>query len=346
MSIVSIILAILLLGLLVISHEFGHFLLAKKNGIGVLEFAVGMGPKLVSFERGGTVYSINLIPFGGYCMMKGEMEENEDEDAFLNKSVWARFTVIAAGPVFNFLLAFILAVIVIGSVGVDQPRLVGVTEGYPAAEAGLQEGDIIKEINGKNIHVSRDITAYLLFHPGETVELTYERDGQEYETVITPKFNSQDNAYQLGILINNAREKVGPVETLGYSAYEVKYWISYTLDSLRMLVTGNVSRDDVSGPVGIVNAVGTMVEEVSPDGAYYIFLNLLNFAILLSANLGVINLLPIPAMDGGRLLFILIEAVRGKPISREKEGIVHAIGMAFLVVLMILVLVNDITKFF
>lgn len=342
MSVIGIVLSIFAFGILIISHEFGHFLFAKLNGICVEEFSVGMGPRLLSWQGKETRYSLKVIPFGGSCMMLGEDEDCRDERAFGNKSVWARISVLAAGPVFNFILAFILALIVLGSMGIDMPVLTGVMDGFPAQEAGMQAGDKIVKLNDENIHVYRDVSLYIALHQGETLDVVYERDGEKLETVIVPKYNEESGSYMMGIVAGGGRQQVGIIDTVKYSVYEVGYWIRYTFLSLKMLVTGQAGVQDVSGPVGMVSSMSSMVEESSESGAFYIFINLANICILLSANLGVLNLLPLPALDGGRLLFCLIEVVRGKPVKQEYEAIVHGIGLILLLGLSVIILFKDI----
>lgn len=183
---------------------------------------------------------------------------------------------------------------------------------------------------------------YALFHDGDTVEITYERDGNRYTTDLTPAYNEESGGYQYGISSVQGYTKLGPGETLAYGVYQVKFWIQYTIRSLEMLVTNQVSFNDLSGPVGIVKTIGDAYEQSLADGYFYVFLNMLNLGILLSANLGVMNLLPIPALDGGRLVFIILEMLRGKPVDPEKEGMVHMAGMAALMTLMLFVLFNDI----
>ncbi|MCI7814377.1 MAG: RIP metalloprotease RseP [Lachnospiraceae bacterium] len=342
----KIVVALLVFSIIIIIHELGHFLLAKLNGITVVEFSLGMGPRIVSTVKGGTRYSWKLLPFGGSCMMLGEDESSSEEGSFGSKSVWARISVIAAGPIFNFILAFVLSVFVIGSIGYDAPKILSVVEGYPASEAGMQAGDIITKMNGKRIHLYREVSNYTSFHQGEKVTLTYERDGEEHQVTLVPR-ETEDGRKILGITgSSNYREKANAIETLKYSAYEVKYWIETTIDSLMMMIQGRVSLDDVSGPVGVVSVIGETYEESSKDGAFYVWLNMLNIAILLTANLGVMNLLPIPALDGGRLVFLIIEAIRGKRIDAQKEGMVHLIGLTLLMLLMVVVMFNDVRKLF
>lgn len=342
----NIILALIVFSLIVLFHEFGHFLLAKLNGITVVEFSLGMGPRLLSTVKGGTRYSWKLLPFGGSCMMLGEDMASTEEGAFGTKSVWARISVVAAGPIFNFILAFLMALFIVGSIGYDAPMLVAVTEGSPAAEAGLEAGDLVKSMNGQAIHVARGITNYTSFHRGETVQMVWEHDGETRSASITPRDDGNGNML-LGISVNtNLRVKATPWQTVQYSFYEVEYWIKTTIESLRMLLTGQVSVNDMSGPVGVVSVISDTVEESKSDGAFYVWLNLLNISILLSANLGVMNLLPLPALDGGRLVFLVVEAVRRKRVDPDKEGFVHFVGLMALLALMVVVMLNDIRKLF
>lgn len=342
----KIIIAILIFSVIILFHELGHFLLAKKNGIRVNEFCLGLGPTLVGFTKGETKYSIHLLPFGGACMMEGEDGDSTDERAFTNKSVWARIAVVAAGPVFNFIMAFIFSVILMACIGYDKPVISGVMEGYPAEAAGMQEGDTILKMNNKHIHFCREINLYLYFHPGETVDITYERGGEVKEVTLTPAYDEESGGYYVGFYESNARTKVNAFEALKYGAYYTKYWVDVTFESVRMLFTGKVGVQDMSGPVGIVKTIGDTYEESKTDGAFYIFLNMLNISILLSANLGVMNLLPIPALDGGRLVFLIIEAIRRKRIDPEKEGMVHFVGMMCLMALMVFIMFSDISKLF
>ena len=388
----SLLAAILVFGLIILFHEFGHFLLAKRGGICVVEFSLGMGPRLLSMVKGGTRYSLKLFPFGGSCMMLGEdddlSEEDRDEKArtdiagkaaygdeefkgteedrsgqnkekvrsyagielapgatgvsFNETSVWTRFLVIAAGPVFNFILAFVCAFFVISYVGYDPAQVYDVVEGYPAAEAGLEPGDVITKINGKNIKIYRDVLAYTSFHQGETLNIEYRRGEKQYQAVIEPKYSEENKSYMMGISGGIYKRPESVFVTAKYSAYELRYWINLTFKSLEMIVKRKVTTDDIAGPVRIVSMIDTTVKESSEYGLMVVLVNLANMCVLLSANLGIMNLLPIPALDGGRLVFIILEALRGKPIDREKEGMIHMAGMAVLMVLMVFILFNDI----
>lgn len=340
----KIVIAIVIFSIIIIFHELGHFLLAKANGIRVNEFSLGLGPTIIGFTKGETKYSLKLLPFGGACMMEGEDEDSGDDRAFNKKSVWARISVVAAGPIFNFIMAFAGAFILLCNIGYDLPVLTGVLEGYPAEAAGMQAGDTIVKIDRTKIHFFRDISAYTQFHPGETVTVTYERDGNRYETMLTPQYDEEYQSYMYGFQVSGAREKGNVLETLKYSVYEVRYWVNATLSSLKMLVGGQVSVNDMSGPVGIVDMIGEGYEQSIAYGFFTAFLQMLYVTIFLSANLGVMNLLPLPALDGGRLLFMLIEVVRGKRVDPEKEGMVHFAGMMLLFAFMIFVMFNDVRK--
>ena len=333
--------------IIILFHELGHFLLAKKNGIRVNEFSLGLGPTLVGITRGETKYSLKLLPFGGACMMEGEDGDSSDEGAFNNKSVWARISVVAAGPIFNFIMAWVFALVIMICVGYDKPVLEEVIEGYPAQEAGMQAGDEIISINGKKIHFYREISMYSFFHSGETVDVVYERDGEKYEVTLAPKLNEESGSYMYGFVGNAGRERGTVGETITHSFYEVKYWVNYTVDSLNYLISGKASVNELSGPVGIVKNIGDVYDESKEaGGAYMAFLSMLNMCIFISANLGVMNLLPIPALDGGRLVFLIIEAIRGKRIDPDKEGMVHFVGLMALMALMVFVMFNDIRNIF
>ncbi len=423
----NIIIALLILSVIIIIHEFGHFLLAKANGVGVTEFAVGMGPRILQFTKGETVYCIKLLPFGGSCMMLGEDENSTDERAFNNKSVWARISIIAAGPVFNFLLAFVMAVVIIANAGYDPCVVTNVAENSAAYKAGLRSGDIIQSINDKKVVFGREFSLQELVSPGETMEIMYLRDNTEYTVTVVPEFVERDYyqigisllnltissvvsgkpaaeagvmegdkitaingeiittdtqavsvingcggdvihmtvlrngaetelsitpqmvhsaGYETGITVNYGRTKTGAINTIVLSFHEVKYNINTVFESLGMMLRGQVTKDDVAGPVGVVSLIGDVVEESRSDGWFYVFLNIFNLTLMLSANLGVMNLLPLPALDGGRLVFLIIEAVRRKPVDREKEGMVHFVGIVLLMLLMIFITFNDITKLF
>ncbi len=360
---VTLIVFILVFGVVVVSHELGHFLIAKLNGIKVVEFSVGMGPTLLQFTKGETRYALKLLPLGGACMFEGEdgiyTEDKDAKDAdkkgalavdstegtFNDANVWARIATVFAGPFFNIILAFLLSLIVVGFTGAMIPQITSLMEGYPAAEAGLQEGDVITRINKERIYLYNEVTFISSMNTGEALEIEFLRDGEKQVTTLTPKYSEEDDRYYIGFTIGEKIECKG-LDLIKYSAYEVRYWLKATVESLVMLVQGKLTGDDLSGPVGIAVAIDGMVEQATPYGIPTVVLTMMNFAVLLSVNLGVMNLLPLPALDGGRLIFMFIEVLRGKPVPPEKEGIVHFIGFVALMILMVFVLYNDITKIF
>ena len=340
----SYILALIIFSAIVIFHELGHFLLAKWNGIGVIEFSLGMGPRLLSHVWGDTRYSLKLLPIGGSCQMVGEEEASDSEGAFGNKSVWARIAVVAAGPVFNFILAWVLALIIVGSVGYDN-TMVDIIPDSAAAEAGMEDGDQIISINGSRTWLYREVSLYSSLHQGQTATVVFERNGEKQTVVLTPK-QSDTGAYLYGFSRTVQREKGGALETVGYSCAEIRYWLKATVESLKMLIGGQVGLEEMSGPVGIVSTIGDTYKESRVDGWYYVTMNMIMIAILLSVNLGVMNLLPIPALDGGRLVFLILEAIRGKAIPQEKESMVHFAGFVLLMGLMAVILFSDLHKLF
>lgn len=358
----TIIVFILVFGVVVVSHELGHFLIAKLNGIRVLEFAIGMGPAIVKFNKGGTRYALKLLPIGGACMFEGEdgirSDDRKGEEktdtascdgaagkAFNEVSVWSRIATVFAGPFFNIILAFWLSVIVVGFSGEILPVVSSITEGYPAEEAGLLEGDVITRIDGERVYLQGEVTIASAMNKGEPMVLEYKRGGEKCTATVIPKFSEEDNRYYIGFTIGEAIECKG-FDLIKYSAFEVRYWLKATIKSLLMLVQGKLSAKDLSGPVGIAVTIDETIDVVKPYGISSVVLTMINFAVLLSVNLGVMNLLPLPALDGGRLLFMLVEVVRGKPVPPDKEGIVHFIGFVALMILMVFVLYNDIVKLF
>lgn len=341
----GIIFAILIFSFIIFFHELGHFALAKKNGIDVEEFSIGMGPLIYAKDYKGTKYSLRLLPIGGFCAMGEDEEATDSPNNFNNKSVWARISVIAAGAVFNFILAFITSVVLIAMVGIDKPVVADVDAGYSAAEAGISAGDTIVRIGNKKINIFREITFYNQFHQGEKAEITYLHDGEKKTAVLEPKMDEERGYYRYGIT-GGHYTKGTILEDLKYGVYEVKFWICTTLDSLKMLLTRQIGLDQLSGPVGIVDVVDDTYNQSKSYGTFAVIVELLNIAILISANLGVMNLLPLPALDGGRLVFLFIEAIRRKRIPPEKEGYVHMAGMALLMLLMVFTLYNDIVRIF
>ena len=281
-------------------------------------------------------------------MMLGEEEGDRGEGSFGSKNVWQRISVIAAGPVFNFIMAFVCSLFIIGAAGYDAPVVLSVSEGYPAQEAGIEAGDTIVSINGKKTYLYRQVSDYVTFHQDRLKEgpitVVYEHEG-ERKTVSIQAEDTGEGRYIMGISGSSSyRTRANVWSTIKYSAIEVGYWIETTWMSLGMMLHGGVSLQDVSGPVGVVSAIGETYQESRADGWFYVWLNMLNMAILLSANLGVMNLLPFPALDGGRLVFLILEAIRGKRLDPELEGKIHLAGLAALMGLMVIILFSDINK--
>ncbi|MCL2253998.1 MAG: RIP metalloprotease RseP [Lachnospiraceae bacterium] len=357
---------IIIFGLIVLAHELGHYLLGRKNGITVTEFFIGMGPTLFSFEKGGTKFSLKLFPIGGACLFEGEtgnsIEKNEEgnetdnenqeaiteisEGSFLRASVGARFSTILAGPIFNFLLAYLIGLVIIGYIGIDLPVIDYVSPGGQAEAAGLMPGDVVTKINNEKIHIYRQIFFISFTSRGEPLDVTFERNGEKNQVTIIPRYNDELGRYVIGINAGGENTKTGSLSLFKNAYYEVKFGMVSTLKSLKMLVQGQLSADNIAGPVGMASMVGETYEMARPHGMGIVILNMLNIAMILSVNLGIMNLLPIPALDGGRLIFIILEMIRGKPIPPEKEGMVHLAGMIALMLLMVFVLYNDIAQIF
>ncbi len=348
----NIIAAVIIFSAIVLFHEFGHFLAARSVGITVLEFSLGMGPRLLSHvsRKSQTRYSLKLLPFGGSCMMKGEDTNDLSEGAFGSKKIWQRIMVVAAGPVFNFLLAFLFAMIIIATVGYDAPVPEYLTEDSPLKAAGIEVGDEITSIDGRRTVIYRDIAGYCAFNletedAPDHIAVTWIHDGEEKSAQITPARLANGAGYTLGIYGGGRFSANGNVLLiLKYSAYEVKYWISTTIQSLMMIGKGRVSLDDMSGPVGIVEVISDTYEETKSEGAFMLFLNMLNLAILLSANLGVMNLIPFPALDGGRIVLLVLEKIRGRKLGENVEGYINLAGLAVLMTFMMVVMMNDVRK--
>lgn len=357
---ITIISFIIIFTVVVVAHEFGHFLIARQNGIKVNEFAIGMGPAIFKKMIRGTRFVIRILPIGGACMFEGEDghyeddEEDKDKDkeipeiakegSFNAAPVWGRIATVLAGPIFNILLAYVLSLFLCWFCGSDIPVLRDVTEGYPAEAAGMQAGDRIIKMDHQKIHLWREISVLSYISDGSPVEVTYERDGQQYVTLITPLYSAEADRFYYGFLGSGQYIACDNLSVFKYSWYEVRYWLLSTVQSLGYMIQGRASAEDIAGPVGVATVIEDTVEQTVEEGAFTVILNMVNIAVLLSVNLGVLNLLPVPALDGGRLVFLLIEAVRGKRVPPEKEGLVHMVGFVLLMLLMVFVLYNDIMR--
>ena len=350
--IVSILIFLVILGVIVVSHEFGHFIIARRNGIRVNEFDVGFGPTLLKKRIGETDFCLKILPLGGACIFEGmdalDQEERDSlaPDAFPNAPVGARIATVLAGPAANFIIGYIFALIIVAFCGTDLPIINKVMDDSAAMEAGLQDGDRIVKIGNESIHLYREVSLASMMNYGEPLEITYERDGARNTVTVTPKFDEEAGRYYIGILGAGQAHKCNAIEVFQYGFYEIEYWMRVTLKSIGTIFTGQFSKDDVSGPVGVVQVVNDTYTEAQPYGPMVVIMSLLNLSTLLTINLGIINLLPLPALDGGRLVFLVIEAIRGKPIPPEKEGMVHLAGFMALMALMVFVLFNDISRLF
>ena len=329
---------IIVFSIIILFHELGHFLLAKKNGVRVYEFSLGLGPTLIGKEFHGTKYCINILPFGGACVMKGEEEGDDSPDSFQAKTPWQRFQVIFAGPFFNFILAFLFSAIIITSLGAALPIYQNVYAG--AKEAGIQPGDQIVQVDNKRIHHTQELTLYGMLHQEKPdVNVIYKRDGKEYHTTVTRI--KEDGRYILGVS-GAERTKVGPIGILTNSFYETKMQIDLVFESFGYLFSGHGSVKDISGPVGIVKGIGSVYDDAAKEGVSVIIFSMMNLAIMLSANLGVMNLLPIPALDGGRLVMIIAEVISKKKVPIEIEAKINKAGLVFLLGLITLITFKDI----
>jgi regulator of sigma E protease len=344
---VGIVIAILVFGLIIFVHELGHFMAARLNGIKVHEFSLGLGPTIIGKEFKGTKFSLKALPLGGACVMGEDDVDDDSQGSFNSKSVWRRFTVIAAGSFMNLLLALILCIITIAWIGFTPPVIGGVVEDSPAAEMGIEAGDTFTRMNGRAVRMWDDILLYNLMNlHGEPMEITFIRDGQRHDVTIQPMHVVENGRgrYMLGIYRTDQRVYPGFFATIGYGAHNVQFWVNHTIQSVRMLIVGDIGVDQVAGPVGIVQIVDDTYQASVEHGISTVILSLMSITILLSATIGVMNLLPLPALDGGRLVFIFLEMIRGKRVPPEKEGVVHFVGIAILLALMVFIIFNDIRR--
>ena len=346
MTVLFVIIAILIFGVLVAIHEFGHFSAAKLCGVRVEEFSVGMGPALWKKQKGETLYALRAVPFGGYCAMTGEDGESDDPRAFGNQKVWKRLLILAAGSFNNFLLGFLIVLILQLSTGyVQSPALTGFMDGCPYESAeGLQVGDRFVSINGHRITLKSDIDRWLGYE-GD-YDLVLQRNG---ETVKLDDFRLEKLDYGEGRyfgLYFAGVEKASVGQNLRAAWDTTKDYVSLVWESLRMLVHGQVGVNDLAGPVGIVDMMATesAKQATTADAFWTIF----SFGAFIAVNLAVMNMLPIPALDGGRVFLLLVtaivEGITRKKINPKYEGYIHAAGMVLLLALMAYVLLHDIFR--
>ena len=338
----QIILAILAFGMLVIVHEFGHFITAKRGGVQVNEFWIGMGPTLLKKEHNGTLYCLKLLPFGGACVMEGEDEESESEHAFGKASLPRRMLIVAAGALMNFLVGFLIVLAVIQPNGPNGGYIVSTLDSVnpastAAAAGGLQAGDEILEVDGYNILMRSDFEIALARGADTTYEVVVRRDGEKITlpaVVLEATIEGEDGRKMIGLTFAEQPDSIGMHINMAVRTsvnYARMVWAS-----LGMLVTGQVGVDQLSGPVGVAEVMATT--------ASYSIAAFLQLVAFISINLGVMNLLPLPALDGGRLVFLILEGIRRKPVPAKYEGYIHAAGLMLLLALMVYVTGQDILR--
>ncbi|MTI94461.1 MAG: RIP metalloprotease RseP [Firmicutes bacterium] len=332
----TVLVAMIVFGVIILVHELGHFLAARRVGIDVEEFAIGFGPKLFGFKPGATQYSVRLLPLGGYVRMLGEEEDlyTENPGSYQNKTPLQRMFVIAAGPVMNFVLALVLFMVIFGAFGiyVNEPLIGSVTPGLPAAESGLQPGDRILSMNGTEPETWTDLQQYIHGSDGQPINMTVQRDAQMVELTVVPR--DAGEFYEIGIGMSSRRLPV--LESIKRGFQETYYLTLAIFESIVMIFTRQIPAEDIAGPIGIVHFIG--------QAARAGIINVLSLAALISVNLGIFNLLPIPALDGSKLVILGVELVRRKPLDPHKENLVHLVGFALLISLMIFVMYQDILR--
>lgn len=343
-TVISIISAVLIFCVIVVVHEFGHFIVARKCGIDVQEFAIGMGPVIFKKQGKHTLFTLRLLPLGGFCSM-GEDEESDNENSFRNKSVWRRIAVIAAGAIMNLILGFILSIIIFLVAGkVTTTVIAEIVPGSGCENAGMAVGDRITKVNGLHIFTANDIIYELRNDEDGVLDFVVDRDGEKltfngvkFGLTVDEETGERVLNYDFKVYMKN----MTAAELLPAAANKFMYYSRLILMSLRDLISGKYGLNNLQGPVGIVTVISESAQETGFDIGY-----LLDIAMLISVNVGIFNLLPLPALDGGRLVFLIIEAIRRKPIKAETEGMVHFAGFALLMLLMIIVTFNDVKNIF
>ncbi len=348
LNILLIIIAVLLFGLIIFIHEFGHFFTAKLSGIRVNEFAVGMGPKLFGFTKGETDYSLRLLPIGGYCAMEGEDEESPDDGAFNNKPVWKRMIVVVAGACMNIILGLVLmSILVCQSSLLATNQIAAFADGSKLEAAGAQVGDYIYSVDGYRIRTETDLSFGFGSANPDSCSIVLVRDGEKIY-LDNIKLDSYESSGRTSVVIDFKIYGVQktPLRVIKKSVDNTWSMMKMVVLSLKGIVTGKYSFNDVSGPVGVAQAIteaaSTGLETSVADAVN----NIVTMMSLISINLGVFNLLPFPALDGGRFVFLLIEAIRKKPVPRKYEAWVNTAGMAILLAFMAVVTCKDIIGIF
>jgi regulator of sigma E protease len=350
--IIGILAAIVVLGILIIVHEFGHFIVAKRSGVGVLKFSVGFGPKLFGRTINGTEYVVSAIPLGGFVKMVGEDPDSPEpvdpRISFSHQPVWKRVAIVVAGPLFNLLFAFLAFSIVPAIYGQRVPsdlaKVGGVMPSMPAARAGLQVGDVVTAVDGKPISTWDELSTAIRASSGRPVALTVQRGDQPLPVTVTPEAKEDKNifgevvgtAYVIGIERGFEQVSVGPVEAVVSGAKQTLWWSETLILSVAKIFQGKISAQDIGGPL----LIGQAAAQQAQAGLE----SLLLFMAVISINLGVLNLLPIPVLDGGHLLFFLVEAVMRRPLDMRHREIAQQVGLVILFGLMAFAFYNDILR--
>lgn len=353
----SIILTLIIFTLIVVIHEFGHFIVAKKCNVLVEEFAVGMGPKLLGKRFGETEYTLRILPLGGFCRMSDEKPEDSNRIGFNDASVVQRIAICITGPLMNFLMAFAIMIIMSICTGIATTTVTDVIKGSGADNAGIQTGDKIIEFNGHSIHTKDELEFYKDETKSQAIDIVVKRNGERVKAQLIPKFNEEAQRYLLGVsldykapLFNMTNGDFSQIEKGSFAEYiSDGFWSSASLVKLTIMgfmkmITAQINVQELSGPIGVTAVVDDMYEAAAPAGINIVILQLLYLMALLSANLGVINLLPLPAIDGGKILIYIIELIFGYRMSKEKEAYIHFIGFVLIMGLGIYIAYNDILK--
>ncbi len=339
----TILIAIVIIAVLILVHETGHFIVARRIGIPVYEFSIGFGYKIFSWRKDEVDYSIRLFPLGGFVRMAGEEPGDQDNPhGYSHRTPLEKIRVSFAGPFMNFVLALLIFIYIYAFIGIpqttDEPIIGKVFAEQPAEQAGIMAGDRILAVNGNEIQTWEEFTNLLTAQAaGTAVVLEIEREGRNTEIEVIPEINPSTGLSAIGVTSNIVYEKQGFLTAISIGLQQTYQLTMVLLGGLWLMVSGGASAADIAGPVGIVGLIG--------DYAEYGIVFLLSFAAFLSINLGILNLLPIPALDGSRIVFAIIEAIRKKPVHPEKEGFIHWLGFMFLMALIVLVTFNDIMKF-
>ncbi len=330
------ILTVLLFCIMIIPHELGHFVAAKAVGVQVNEFSMGMGPLLFQRQKGETLYSVRLLPIGGYCAMEGEDEECSSPRAFGNRKWWEKILVLAAGAAMNVLTALLVMIITMTAIGIPNNSIGTVTAGLPAEKSGLQAGDIITAVNEKETSSWNDVVSAIDdAKDGDAISITFQRDDREKTVSVTPTYAEDERRYVIGITCGRSHSIIGGIK---YGAVGTWNLNKLMFQSFGMLLSGGIGTDDITGPVGMVSLVS---QTKSVGATSYMYL-----VALVCLNLAFINLLPLPALDGGRILMVLVRKVTGSWISDNMEGKIHLAGMLLLIGIFVLVTWNDIARLF